>query len=261
MKRIAVALALACGAPALTACGGPSAAARGALLVGAASDLAAAMPALIAAFETETGIRSQVTLGSSGQLAHQILYGAPIDAFVSADRGWIALLDEAGRLDPGSERLYAYGRLVLLARGDALPPRDLSALRDASMRRIAMANPEHAPYGAAAREALTSVGLWEELQPRLVIAENVRQAQQFVETGSVDVALTAWSLVDSQATNWTLVPEALHTPLAQTAAAVAGRDRVAQAREFVRFMAGPAAAEILGRYNFVLPPRAAVQQP
>jgi molybdate transport system substrate-binding protein len=232
----------------------PAGGATDAIVVAAASDLAAALPALLQAFEEESGYRVVASLGSSGQIANQVLHGAPIDVFLSADRGWVDRLEEAGRLDPAADRvLYAYGLLVLLSPAGRTPLADVDALRDDGIRRIAIANPEHAPYGVAARQVLTRAGLWDALQPRLIIAENVRQAQQFAETGSVDVALTARSLVSVDADSWVLIPDSLHAPLAQTGAAMSGRPDSVAARAFLRFMAGPAARDILARAGFLLP--------
>jgi molybdate transport system substrate-binding protein len=237
-------------AVAALACGGGG---DGSIVVAAASDLAAAMPALVEAFERESSVRVDATLGSSGQIANQVLHGAPVDVFASADRGWIDRLAGEGRLDNGSDPVvYAYGRLVLVVPPGRVPPASVDELRDVAWRRIAIANPEHAPYGVAAREALEHAGLWDLLQERLVIGENVRQTYQYARAGSVDVAIAAWSLVESESDRWTLVPET-HNRLEQTVAAIGGRPNAEAARAFVRFMASPAARDILRRYNFVVP--------
>jgi molybdate transport system substrate-binding protein len=223
------------------------------ILVAAASDLAGAMPELAAAFEAETGVRVDATLGSSGQLAQQVLQGAPVDVFLSADELWVDRLEAAQRIDPASRAVYAYGMLVLLAGRITEPPQTLAALAGAEFERIALANPENAPYGRAAREALQSAGVMHAAESRLVLAENVRQTVQFAETRAVDVAISALSLMDSTRHRWTVVPPGLHAPLAQTAAIVADRPGQEAARAFIEFIVGPAAREILGRYRFVLP--------
>jgi molybdate transport system substrate-binding protein len=239
----ALALSGACGMPA----GGDT------ILIAAASDLAAALPELTRAFQEESGTRVEATLGSSGQLAQQVLQGAPIDVFLSADEEWIDRLEAAGRVDPASRRVYAHGVVVLLAGRVADPPRTLTQLTAPEFARIALANPEHAPYGRAAREALESSGLYAALQERLVLAENVRQTIQFAETGSVDVAFSALSLMDSTRHRWVVVPAGSHLLLAQTAAAVTGRGREEAARHFIEFLTAPRGREILERYRFVLP--------
>jgi molybdate transport system substrate-binding protein len=233
------------------ACGGR--APSDSILVAAASDLAGAMPEFAAAFEAETGVRVDATLGSSGQLAQQVMQGAPVDVFLSADEQWVDRLYEARIIDPGSRAVYAYGVLVMLAGRTIDPPQSLSELAGAEYERIAIANPEHAPYGRAAREALQNAGVFDAAEGRLVLAENVRQTVQFAETRAVDVAISALSLMDSTRHRWTIVPAGSHMPLAQTAAVVADRPQQEAARAFVEFILGPDGREILARYRFVLP--------
>jgi molybdate transport system substrate-binding protein len=220
------------------------------LVVSAASDLALAMPELAAAFDSVHGIRIVPNLGSTGQLAQQILRGAPVDVFLSADRSWIERLDSAGLVAPAGRSVYAYGRLVL--HGPGAQSDDLTQLLEPSAGRVAIANPEHAPYGRAAQQALRRAGVWDALQPRLVIAENVRQARQLVDARTVDVAIVAWSLMTA-ADRYVLLPDALHDPLEQTLAVIAGRPDTAHAATFARFIVGTAGRSILARYNFILP--------
>jgi molybdate transport system substrate-binding protein len=241
------------GAPGCGPAGGPGRP----LLVAAASDLAVAMPELTTGFTAETGARVDVTLGSSGQIAHQILNGAPVDLFLSADAGWVARLREAGRTVPGTEAVYAIGPLVLVSAPGLEPGfRSVADLGRASARRIAIANPEHAPYGRAARQVLENAGLWASVESRVVIAENVRQTLQYVESGSVDAAISARSLVRRDQGGWIPIPDHLHDPLDQTLVVVAGRERGAEARAFAAFLLGPAGREILARHGFLLPPLA-----
>jgi molybdate transport system substrate-binding protein len=235
-------------------CGGDAGATELRVLVAAASDLAIAMPQLVAGFHEDTGVGVDVTLGSSGQIAHQILHGAPVDLFLSADATWVDRLREVGRTRPDTEAVYAIGPLVLVtAPGRDAPLRDVGELDDPSVGRIAIANPEHAPYGRAARQVLERAGLWEALEPRVVIAENVRQTMQYVETRSVDVAISARSLVREDGPAWTPIPAELHDPLDQTLAVISGRPREAEARAFAAFLLGPTGREILARHGFLLP--------
>jgi molybdate transport system substrate-binding protein len=234
----------------LCACGAGD---RDALLIAAASDLAGAMPELATAFEAATGHRAVTTLGSSGQLAQQVLRGAPVDVLLSADDTWIDRLEAAGRVEPGARAVYAYGVLVVVSGRQPVPPSDLAALRDPAYARIALANPEHAPYGRAAAQALASAGVDADVASRIVLAENVRQAVQFAESAAVDAAIVALSLMDSTRHRWTVVSAALHDPLAQTVAVAAGTRNAAAASAFVDFLTGPDGREILARYRFVLP--------
>ena len=118
---------------------------------------------------------------------------------------------------------------------------------------MSIANPDHAPYGKAAKEALESAGLWDQLQPKLVPADNVRQAFQFVQSGNVDVGLVALSLAIGQDGTYTVVPEELHEPINQTLALIKAGQNQSAARSFVDFLTGPKGSEILVKYGFVLP--------
>lgn len=240
---------LAC-ALALASCGPAQ---RGTLLVGAASGLAAAMPELIASFTAETGLVVTVTFGSSGQLAQQILHGAPVDVFLSADRESVDRLEAAGMVAPAGRAIYARGALVLVtARARERSFQRLEDLAEADVGRVAIANPEHAPSGRAARQALQAAGVLQQVADRLVIAENVRQTLQFVGTGDVDAAIAALPLVDERSPPWILIPEELYAPLLHEAAVVTRRRMEEEAASFVRFLTGPQGREVLARFGFNL---------
>lgn len=228
-------------------------------LVAAASDLQFALEELAADFQAESGEGLRVVVGSSGNLARQIESGAPFELFLSADERYVQRLAEGGETRDGG-RLYALGRLVLF-----LPPNsplqldeslnDLGeAAADGRLQRFAIANPEHAPYGRAAREALQSAGVWDAVEPRLVLGENVSQAAQFA-AGSAQGGLVAYSLVLSPNLegrgDYVLVPENLHAPLRQRMALTRRAGPVAEA--FYDYLQSPAAREVLERYGFALP--------
>src|SRR6185503_17842028 len=165
--------------------------------VAAASDLQFALPEVAAAFHRASPQRVELSFGSSGNFARQIQQGAPFDLFMSADEGFVHRLADAGLTrDRGS--LYAVGRIVLMAPAAstlALDPRLDGLRRDwERVRRFAIANPEHAPYGRAAREALEKLGLWTQVQERLVLGENISQATQYLSTGAAEAGITALSL-------------------------------------------------------------------
>ncbi len=155
---------------------------------------------------------------------------------------------------PGSQAAYAIGRLTLWTRPGRTPVTTMGELRRADVRRIAIANPDHAPYGIAARQALIASGLWEEVQPKLVLAGNIRQAFQFAESGNVDVGLVALSLVVFSGGHYGLVPEGLHEPLVQVLAIPARSERQAEARRFVAFLRGEEGRRVLETFGFVVPP-------
>jgi|FaiFalDrversion2_1042247.scaffolds.fasta_scaffold00007_10 molybdate transport system substrate-binding protein len=224
------------------------------LLVSAAADLGAVMKELATAFAQDTGIHIQVNYDSTARLASQIEHGAPVDVFLAANRPYVETLARKGLVLPDTVRVYAYGRLVLWTRQDS--PLTIGALSDLlqpQIRRISMANPEHAPYGVATRQALERLGIWEGLQPKLVIAGNVQEAFLYARSGNADAALTALALVIDQPGRWTLVPPELHDPLEQTLAIVKTTRNLAAARQLVDFLTGPDAAPIWRRYGFGLP--------
>ena len=166
------------------------------LTVAAASDLQAALPAIAAQFEKETGHKVALTFGSSGNFFTQIQNGAPFDVFLSADIDYPRRLERAGLTERGSLYQYAIGRLVLWTRNDSGIDLHggLSVLTDANVRKVAIANPEHAPYGRAAVAALRHEQLYERVRGKFVLGENISQAAQFVQSGNAEVGILALSL-------------------------------------------------------------------
>ncbi len=224
------------------------------LTVSAASDLTLAFQEIGREFEEETGIRVRFNFGSSGQLAQQIEQGAPVDLFASANVTYIEELEERGLILPDTKQVYARGRIILWTRADSpLQIEGIEELARPQVERIAIANPDHAPYGVAARQALQTAGLWEAIQPKLVLGENVRQTLQYAETGNVDVAIVALSLGVEGEGRWVLIPEALHRPIDQAMAVVRGTPHEEEARRFAAFVSGPQGRPILRRYGFTLP--------
>jgi molybdate transport system substrate-binding protein len=228
--------------------------------VAAASDLKFALEEIAAAFAGGSGRSVKLAFGSSGNLARQIRQGAPFEMFLSADEGYVENLAREGLARDAGE-LYAVGRIVLFApAGSALEPDPAlaalkSALDSARVRRFAIASPEHAPYGRAAKEALQAAGLWAAIEKRLVLGENVSQAAQFATTGGADGGIFAYSLALSpalaRAGRFVLIPESMHGPLRQRMVLLKGAGPTAEA--FFAFVKGPAARRTLDRYGFVLP--------
>jgi len=206
------------------------------LLVSAASDLAALEPGL-RALAPGGGVR--FTFGSSGMLARQIEHGAPFDVFLSADAARAEALAATGKLL--SPRLYAVGRVGLWSKSGAW--RALDDLRRRPFQNLAIANPAHAPYGRAARQALERAGLWRAVERRVVLAENVRQAWQFAESGNAEVCLTAWSLVHGR--GGVLVEAALHEPIRQVGGVVKRSTRQRRAQAFLDALTGEAGRRLL----------------
>jgi molybdate transport system substrate-binding protein len=226
----------------------------GPLVVSAASDLTPAFQELGTVFQRSTGTAVTFNFGSTGQLAQQIEQGAPVDVFAAANVQFVDELERKGRIVPATKRLYAQGRITLWRRSDS--PLQLETLADLvrpEVRRVAIANPEHAPYGVAAREALQSAGLWDRLQPKLVLGENVSQTLQYAETGNVDAAIVALSLSTQSSGRWTLIPADLHKPLHQALAVVSGTPREMRAREFAEFVVATEGRAVMRKYGFILP--------
>ena len=221
------------------------------LLVLAASDLVHALPEIVEAFHARTEMGVDLVLGSSGNLATQIENGAPADLYFSANRHFVDRLEGRGRLVPGTRRDYAVGRLALISGPGSAPPSGLAELAGPGFRVIALANPEHAPYGMAAREALQAQGLWDRVSSRLVYAENIAQATQFVRTGNADAGIVALGVILGER-NWDhrLIPDHLHTPLLQTAAVIQGSRHEAAARRFLELVLAEEGQTILARYGF-----------
>ena len=224
------------------------------LLILAAADLQAAFAEVATRYEEQTGQTVRMVFGSTGNLTAQIENGAPADLFFAANEGFLDRLAAGGLIVEDSRRPYALGRLALVWDTAAPPPATLADLARPAYGTIAIANPEHAPYGMAAREALQAVGVWERVVPRLVQGENIAQTYQFVQTGNADAGLVALGLVmGPESRPHLLIPDSLHAPLRQAAAVIRSGANAAEARRFLDFVTGAEGREILGRYGFAVP--------
>ncbi|HEY1794173.1 MAG TPA: molybdate ABC transporter substrate-binding protein [Opitutaceae bacterium] len=229
------------------------------LRIAAAANLGRVMPALDDAFRAG-GAPGEVTvtLGSSGSLVAQIENGAPFDVFLSADMDFPRALARAGRAEGATLRPFALGRLVLwTTRPERLPHGLGQALRQPWIRRLSIASPSTAPFGRAAREALQRLGLWASLQPRIVTAEDISQAAQFVDTGNADAGLISLSTVLAPAMkgrgSWQPVDPALYTPIVEGAILTRSGAPRPEARAYLQFLGGPAAGQVLKRAGYGLP--------
>lgn len=228
--------------------------------VAAAADLQFALPEIVAAFARGGGGPLKLSFGSSGNFARQIVQGAPFELFLAADERYVAQVIAAGRAEGVGAR-YATGRLALfLPQGSPIrADRDLAdfaaAVHDGRLQRLAMANPEHAPYGRAAREVLEQRGLWLAVQDRLALGDNAAQAAQFAASGAAQAGLIPLSLARAPELAargaFVTLPEAWHGPLRQTLVLVKGAGPTARA--FAEFLRGPQARAILSRNGFGLP--------
>jgi molybdate transport system substrate-binding protein len=232
------------------------------LTVAAAADLRFALDELLQALRAaQPDLRIEVIYGSSGKIATQIRHGAPFDVFLSADVAYARDLHTLG-LAAGPPRLYAVGRLATWSLQPALGRLALDDLvRHPDVRKLAIANPEHAPYGQRAVEALRARGVYDEARPKLVLGENVAQAAQFVDTGAAQAGIVAYSLVLAPALAskgaWTLLPQDWHQRLDQGLVVLRRAAANPAAAAFVKHMESPSGREVLRRYGFVMPVEAA----
>lgn len=221
------------------------------LLVAAAANLQFAFTEMGERFEAETGTAVTFSFSSSGNLTTQIENGAPFDLFAAADEAFIDRLAEQSLIFPDSKQVYAQGQLVLAVNREAgITAVSLTDLLADDIRQIAIANPEHAPYGRAAQQALQNAGLWEQLQPKIVYAENVRQALQFIQTGDAQAGLIARAIADVPEINVTLLPVNLHQPLKQALAIPNSAPHPNNARAFADFVTSADGRAIMERYGF-----------
>ena len=225
-----------------------------AITVYAAADLDMAFREIRPLFEKATGTRVTLVMGSTGNLAKQIEHGAPADVFFAANESFIDDLLAAGAVIPQTRALYAQGRLVLaMPTASAVAVRELPDLLKPEVRRVAIANPAHAPYGRAAQEALESVGVWDRVKPKLVYGENIRHTLQFIETGAVEAGIVALSVAGVPAVRYVPIDPKLHKPLNQVAAVVKRSARPDLGLAFIQFLNGPEGRPIMKRYGFLLP--------
>ena len=233
-----------------------SAVAEAPLRVAAAADLQPVLPPLLEDFERTTGIHADATYQASAVLASQIQNGAPFDLFLSADLSYpqrlidAHLADTEGFPDSSKPLPYAKGTLVLWVRkGSSFPPPSLDLLRNPGLKRLAIANPERAPYGRAAVAALTSLHLYEALRPRIVTAENIAQAAQFVDSGNADAGLISLSsaLTPRLASSgrYYVIPGNLYPAIEQGAVVVHNTTRRTAAHKLLDFLlSAPAQAQL-----------------
>lgn len=224
------------------------------LTVAAASDLTFAFREIGPLFERAAGVKVTSIFGSTGNLAKQIEHGAPVDVFFAADTTFVDALKQKGVTIPESQALYAQGRIVLAtAKRTGLALKGLKELLRPQIRRIAIANPAHAPYGKAAQQALETVGFWEPLKPKLVYGENIRQTLQFIQTGNAEAGIVALSVADVPELSYALIDSALHKPLNQAAVVVKRSPHPELAMGFIQFVTGPRGRPIMKRFGFLLP--------
>ncbi|MCQ6276486.1 molybdate ABC transporter substrate-binding protein [Bacillus sp. V3B] len=223
------------------------------ITVAAASSLQLAFTEVAQNFETLTNSKVQLTFGSSGRLAQQIENGAPYDVFASANVDFVEKLKESGKTIPETQTLYAKGRIGLTTlKNNPIEINDLNDLLLPAVKKIAIANPDHAPYGLAAKQALESAGLWEQIEDKIVPGKSISDTLTLVTTGNAEVGLVSHSLVDDQL-NFTLLDEDLHNPLNQAITVIKDTSQVQLAEQFIGYVTGSEGRKVLDKYGFDLP--------
>ncbi|MDQ1407606.1 MAG: molybdate transport system substrate-binding protein [Acidobacteriaceae bacterium] len=227
--------------------------------VAAAADLKFAMTEWASQFEKQSGAKLDVTYGSSGNFLTQIQNGAPFDLFFSADSEYPKKLEAAGLTEPGTLREYAVGRIVIWTPSDSeinTSKDGWKSLLDQRVKKIAIANPEHAPYGRAALAALKKAGIYEQVKGKLVYGENISQAAEFVQSGNAQAGIVALSLALSPAmkdgSSWE-VPAKLYPPIFQSVVVMKASKNKDAALKFLQFVKSEAGQEILLRFGFTIP--------
>lgn len=228
--------------------------------VAAAADLSAALEEVAANYEKRTGVAVELSFGASGALTQQIQNGAPFDVFFSADMGYPQQLIAGGQADGTTLYRYAVGRLVLWVPKDSpldVEHKGMDVLLDPSVKKISIANPEHAPYGRAAATALKHYGLYEKVGERLVLGENISQAAQFVESGNAQAGFVALAhaiapAMQGKGKYW-VVPAEAYPQLDQGVVLISHSPHAQEAAAFLEYVKTAEAAAVLRRYGFSLP--------
>ena len=227
------------------------------LRLAAASDLAFVLPEIVAGFEKQSGATVKVSFGSSGNFAAQIQNGAPFDVFMAADIGYPRTLIEASLADGSSLYVYGSGRIVVWVPEGSKLDFDRGGMRvllDKEVKKIAIANPQHAPYGRAAVAAMEHYHVYAQVKPKLVLGENISQAAQFVQSGNAEAGILALSLVlapemHDKGKYW-LIPGSSYPAIEQAAVVVKNASDQKLARAFVDYLKSPVAVELFRRYGF-----------
>jgi molybdate transport system substrate-binding protein len=225
------------------------------LTIAAASNLTDAFAEIGPLFTSKTGVPVVFSFGATADLAKQIENGAPFDVFAAADTEHVEQLERKGLLTPGTRALYARGRLVMwLPPGSNLKAERIQDITAKAFERIAIAKPDVAPYGLAAVESLRALGIWNEIEPRVIYAQNVSQAKQYAATGNAEVAFIPLSIVKPGEGIYLEVDEESHKPIDQALGIIKDSSKQGAARQFVDFLLSPEGQEILVKHGYNKPP-------
>jgi molybdate transport system substrate-binding protein len=224
------------------------------LVVAAAANLTDAFAEIGPRFTNQTGIHVVFSFGATADLATQIKNGAPFDVFASADTAHVDQLERQGLITPGSRALYARGRLVMwLPSGSNLKVSKITDIAAKEFQRIAIAKPDVAPYGEAAVESLKAIGIWSEVEPKVIYGQNVSQVKQYASTGNAEVAFVPLALVKPGEGTYIEVPEESHKPIDQALGIVNDSPKQHAAWQFLEFLLGKEGQELLSKYGYGKP--------
>ncbi len=233
---------------------------NGELIIAAASDLNLAMPEIVKGFK-DSGheVEVKVIFGSSGNFTAQIINGAPFDIFFSASLNYIEQLEKSGAIIPDSKYMYAIGKIALWVPNRSkidIEKSGIKSLLDPSIKKIAIANPQHAPYGRAAVEAMNRLGVAGAVKDKLILGENISQTAQFIQSGSADIGIIALSLaispkMKSDGRFW-LIPEESYNKIEQWFAIIRRSNNIPSAEGFINYFKGEDGRRILSGYGFAL---------
>jgi len=225
------------------------------LTVAAAANLTDALTEIGPRFTSKTGIRVVFSFGATADLARQIENGAPFDVFLAADTEHVEQLERKGLLTPGTRALYARGRLVMWLPPDSnLSVARIQDITAKEFERVAIAKPDVAPYGRATVESLRALNIWNEIEPKVVYAQNVTQTKQYAATGNAEVAFIPLALVKPGEGKYLEVDESLHQPIDQTLGIVKDSPKQAAARQFTDFLLSDEGQELLAKKGYSKPP-------
>jgi molybdate transport system substrate-binding protein len=224
------------------------------LTIAAAADLVIAFKEIGDLYEKNTGDKLKLIFSSSGTAREQIENGAPYDVYASANIKFVDDLIEKDKIIADTKELYAIGRVGVATKvGSPLQVKEVSDLLKTDFKKIAMANPEHAPYGLAAKQALESLGLWEKLKDKMVYGKDIQDTLTLIKSGNVEAGFISLSVVNKDEVNFLLIDDKMHQPLKQAMAVVKGTKLEKEARNFIKFVNGEQGREIMKKYGFVLP--------
>lgn len=224
------------------------------LRVAAAADLTLAFQEIGNEFEKQNGKKVEFNFSSSGTLAQQIESGAPFDVVALADIKFVDGLKDKGLIIPETQKLYAQGRIGLATKTtSSLEVKEMKDLLKPEIKKIAIADPSHAPYGLAAKQALEKAGLWEQLKDKMVYGKNIQDTLTLINTGNADAGIIALSIVKKDEVNFSLINPDMHSPLDQSMAIIKSTKQEQLARKFSDYVNGQEGRAIMKKYGFVLP--------